>query len=43
MIMLLKISFLSCLEVSKKFVWWVSGGGGWFRVKSMIAFGLALA
>ena len=37
-----KISFLACLEVPKKFVWgWV--GGVWFRVNSVIAFGLALA
>ena len=23
-----KISFVACLEVPKKFVWWVGGGGG---------------
>jgi hypothetical protein len=45
-----KISFLACLEVPKTFVWWwwvvmvVGGdGGGWFRVNSVITFGLALA
>ena len=41
-----KISFIACLEVPKKFVWWwwwVVVGGGWFRVNSVIAFGLALA
>ena len=27
-----KISFVACLEVSKKFVWWVGGGGGWWVV-----------
>ena len=24
-----KISFIVCLEVPQKFVWWVGGGGGW--------------
>jgi hypothetical protein len=41
-----KISFLSCLEVPKKFVWLVVVvvvvvGGWWLRVNSVIAFGLA--
>ena len=35
-----KISFVACLEVSKKFVWWVGGGGGWWlRGNLVIAFG----
>ena len=33
---ILKISFVLCLEVTKKFVWWwwveVDGGGWWFVV-----------
>ena len=37
-----KISFIACLEVPQKLVWWVVVGGG-LRVNLVIAFGLALA
>ena len=37
-----KISFIACLEVPQKLVWWVVVSGG-LRVNLVIAFGLALA